>query len=82
MKKNLLYISIIALLLLLVVALVIIILQLYNKPKIILSQPVIVKEEIIEEEANPESKPEVKPEPQYPEFLKYGVKPKEAKYYE
>lgn len=82
MKRNLLYISIIVFLLILIMALIIAILCMKNKPKIILPSPVIIEieKEVIVEKTDTESEPKI--EPQYPEFLKYGIKPKEAKYYE
>lgn len=84
MKKNILYICLITLLLLIILALVLII-NLYNKFKNPPPIPVKLvvkndKEEAPHISISEETKEET--EPVHNEFLKYGIKPKEAKYYE
>lgn len=76
MKRNLLYISLIVFLLLLIFALIFIIVNLSNKKKIVLPPPVTAGKGVTAGETKTET------EPVYPEYLKYGIKPKEAKYYE
>lgn len=81
MKKNIVYICLIILLLLIIFALILTI-NLYNKLKNPTPIPVKLFVEENKEKAPLISISEETKETEYPLFLKYGIKPKEAKYYE
>lgn len=80
MKKNILNIFL-AVLLFLIGVLFALVINLYKKPKTIVNIPQPLPAVVVEEPKT-ETKIEEKKEPEYPEFSKYGIKPREARYYE